>query len=78
MNWHSLFLNLQEYAYIFIGLFFLLLVLSLFWQVALKLFKKKEKPFPFTLFLIRIFPYSNAENWVSLMEEFYRQLFSTN
>jgi len=78
MNWPSLALNLQEYAYILIGLFCLFLLFALLWEIALKLSKKKEKPFPFTLFLIRIVSQTEEEKekLASLMEDFYCNLFS--
>ncbi|MDD5696627.1 MAG: hypothetical protein PHO90_01460, partial [Candidatus Pacebacteria bacterium] len=85
MDWYSLFLNLQEYGYISMGLFSLILLCVLLFCFLKKSFKKTEKPSPFTLFSIRIFPKTEEElrlmgkkekDWMGLMEDFYRDLIS--
>ncbi|MDD5555343.1 MAG: hypothetical protein WC410_03320 [Candidatus Paceibacterota bacterium] len=87
MDWYSLFLNLQEYGYISMGLFSLILLAILLFCFLRKSFKKTEKPSSFTLFSIRIFPKTEEElkqsgkqekDWIGLMEDFYHGLISSD
>jgi hypothetical protein len=85
MDWYSLFLNLQEYGYISMGLFSLVLLCVLLFCFLRKSLKKTGKPSSFTLFSIRIFPKTEEElrllgktenDWMGLMEDFYCDLIS--
>lgn len=79
--------DFQEYGYIAIGLFVLILLVSIIWIFLSKMFEGKrfKESLSFTLFSIRIPPKTEEElrqsgkqekDWIKLMEDFYSSLVS--
>jgi hypothetical protein len=79
--------DFQEYGYITIGLFVLILLVSIIWIFLSKMFEGKrfKESLSFTLFSIRIPPKTEEElrqsgkqekDWIKLMEDFYSSLVS--